>query len=141
MISAPRVNQMRFLSSSALEKADQLILAASCSAADAIVHALRLYRGADHAPLSARPGSGPPRQAIDAIRTAAYAARRSNHMAFPRRNATPSGSSSSAGRDGFSLQRLDATAGLFDRLDGALRRAVDFELRRGFQFALAEQLH
>ena len=36
MTSAPSVNQMRFLSSSALEKADQLILAASCSAADAI---------------------------------------------------------------------------------------------------------
>ena len=51
MTSAPRVNQMRFLSSSALEKADQLMLAASCSAADAIVHALRQYRGAGHAPL------------------------------------------------------------------------------------------
>ena len=51
MTSAPRVNQMRFWSSSALEKADQLMLAASCSAADAIVHALRQFRGADHAPL------------------------------------------------------------------------------------------
>ena len=51
MTSAPRVNQMRFLSSSALEKADQLMLAASCSAADAIVYALRQYRGAGHAPL------------------------------------------------------------------------------------------
>src|ERR1017187_1142080 len=103
MTSAPRVNQMRFLSSSALEKADQLMLAASCSAADAIVHALRLYRGADHAPLSARPGCGRPRQAIDAIRTAAYAARRSNHMALPRRNVTPSGSPLSVGRNRFGL--------------------------------------
>jgi hypothetical protein len=32
---------MRFLSSSALAKADQLILAASCSAADAMADSLR----------------------------------------------------------------------------------------------------
>src|SRR5580704_16534142 len=36
MTSAPSVNQMRFLSSSALENEFQLMLAASCSAADAI---------------------------------------------------------------------------------------------------------
>src|SRR5262249_16913608 len=36
-ISAPRVNQMRFLSSSALAKAPRLILAANCSAAEAMV--------------------------------------------------------------------------------------------------------
>ncbi len=41
MTKAPRVNQMRFLSSSALAKADQLILAASCSAADAMAVSLR----------------------------------------------------------------------------------------------------
>src|SRR5271169_6428666 len=35
-MSAPSVNQMRFLSSSAFEKADQLMFAASCSAADAM---------------------------------------------------------------------------------------------------------
>jgi len=44
MTSAPSVNQMRFLSSSALEKADQLILAASCSAADAIALSRRRPR-------------------------------------------------------------------------------------------------
>ena len=44
MTSAPRVNQMRFLSSSALAKADQLILAASCSAADAIALSKRRPR-------------------------------------------------------------------------------------------------
>src|ERR1700722_1442150 len=36
MISAPSVNQMRFLRSVALPKAEKLMLAASCSAADAI---------------------------------------------------------------------------------------------------------
>ena len=36
MTSAPSVNQIRFLSSVALEKAPKLILEASCSAADAI---------------------------------------------------------------------------------------------------------
>src|SRR6478672_3782142 len=36
MIRAPSVNQIRFLSSVALEKAPKLILEASCSAADAI---------------------------------------------------------------------------------------------------------
>src|SRR6516164_4982289 len=36
MIRAPRVNQIRFLSSVALEKAPKLMLAASCSAADAM---------------------------------------------------------------------------------------------------------
>src|ERR1700722_17065790 len=36
MTKAPSVNQMRFLSSSALPKAAQFVLAASCSAADAI---------------------------------------------------------------------------------------------------------
>src|SRR5579863_932464 len=41
MTNAPSVNQMRFLSSSALAKADQLILAASCSAADAMADSLR----------------------------------------------------------------------------------------------------
>src|SRR3984957_2020844 len=41
MTNAPSVNQMRFLSSSALAKADQLILAASCSAADAMADLLR----------------------------------------------------------------------------------------------------
>src|SRR5580658_5048086 len=41
MTNAPSVNQMRFLSSSALAKADQLMLAASCSAADAIGDSLR----------------------------------------------------------------------------------------------------
>src|SRR5215475_4787718 len=37
MMSAPRVNQIRLLSSDALAKAPKLMLAASCSAADAIL--------------------------------------------------------------------------------------------------------
>src|SRR5262252_4034408 len=36
MTSAPRVNQIRFLSSVAFENAERLMLAASCSAADAM---------------------------------------------------------------------------------------------------------
>ena len=44
MISAPSVNQMRFFNSSALAKAEKLMFAASCSAADAM-ETLRMARG------------------------------------------------------------------------------------------------
>src|SRR5689334_10093426 len=44
MTSAPSVNQIRFLSSSALAKAPQLTLAASCSAADAMQCSVRALK-------------------------------------------------------------------------------------------------
>ena len=60
--SAPRVNQIRFLSSSALAKAPKLMFAASCSAADAMVPSSDASSDAtlDHASGGLAIARGPP---------------------------------------------------------------------------------
>src|ERR1700722_436852 len=130
MTKAPSVNQMRFLSSSALPKADQLMLAASCSAADAIRSApsgaaRRVQKvltwtdeaQAENAPRPSNPSYGRPAAICHHLRGASGLSAR------------------------FGLQHLDLAAGLLDGGDRALRGGEDFERQFRFQFALAEDLH
>src|SRR5579871_2452246 len=132
MTNAPRVNQMRFLSSSALAKADQLILAASCSAADAMADSLRTAPA--RAPWFTTCHSRRPGPAWTG-RPLAYGRRaRQCHPADGRR-------SRGGGRSGLLPQRLEAAAGLLDRRRGALRRRLDFEPRARRPFADAKNFH
>src|ERR1700723_756123 len=123
MTKAPSVNQMRFLSSSALPKADQLMLAASCSAADAIRSApsgaaRRVQQvltwtdeaQAENAPRPSNPSYGRPAAIC-------------HHLRGPSSPRAPLGlhPPSFAPR--------------------ALRGGEDFERQFRFQFALAEDLH
>src|SRR5271165_4274419 len=115
MTSAPNVNQMRFLSSSALAKADQLILAASCSAADAMVLSER--RPDPSAPVEM---AFPPRLILGR-RDCPY------HMVGAGANANPgAGALGSGWRRLLLAQGLQASAGLLDRRGGALRGRRNF---------------
>ncbi len=100
MTSAPSVNQIRFLSSSALAKADQLILAASCSAADAMV-------------CSERRSIKASANVMNAVPTAVAAAQD--------RRASGGGL---VGRDPYHMVGARATATLGAALDARGRRAV-----------------
>src|SRR5882757_1604094 len=123
---------MRFLSSSALAKADQLILAASCSAADAMADLLRAALQERRAPsyiVSLPPaeadfgGNGPsiwsPRRPMPTLR-------RSN--------------SGSGGRSLVFAQRLEGAASFLDCRRSALGRDLDLEIGLGLQFAHAKNL-
>src|SRR5271154_3763470 len=62
-------------------------------------------------------------------------------MVRPRRNANPDGRQLFARwSGGWSRQSLDASAGLLDRLDGALGRPVNLEIGLCLQFAVAQDL-
>src|SRR5919107_87353 len=113
---APRVNQMRFFSSSALAIAPKLIFAASCSAAEAIVVSPKyLNRDGYHA------------NGGHAILTRAAAWILVNVGAGSRlRNATQQG---------------DRATSLLDRFDGRLGRACNLEGKLRLELADAEDLH
>src|SRR5919107_820293 len=113
---APRVNQMRFFSSSALAIAPKLIFAASCSAAEAIVVSPKyLNRDGYHA------------NGGHAILTRAAAWILVNVGAGSRlRNATQQG---------------DRATSLLDRFDGRLGRACNLEGELRLELADAEDLH
>ena len=111
--SAPSVNQMRFFSSSALAIAPKLMLAASCSAADAIVRS-------------------PPRSGMQIARRA-IAGRDNATRAASRRDRRPpralrsqppmSGRCGSRSRLRNGAEDRHRAAGLLDGRDGRLRRA------------------
>src|ERR1700722_12055788 len=115
MTKAPSVNQMRFLSSSALPNDAQLILAASCSAADAIESAPcgSWPRFCHCRPAGAR---WPPRPPMSYM------------VGAPRFVIGRKGS----GLGGLALEQLNLAAGLFDGRDRALRSAkhLEAQLRR-----------
>src|SRR5579871_4991030 len=131
---------MRFLSSSAFVKADQLILAASCSAAEAIRPSGRrpheIYASACLLKRRFRREAVAPRR------------KRSNTWApgapFARgaSRAIPARLPSSGGRGLRGLaQDLERAARLLDGRGRALRRGGDLEMGLGLEFARAEQLH
>src|SRR5271166_4687478 len=124
MTNAPSVNQIRFLSSSALAKADQLILAASCSAADAMVLSER--RPDPSAPVQ----NGVPAASSGAAGLPLSYGRRRRQRQPGRRRGLRSG-----WRRLLLAQGLQASSGLLDRRGGALRGRRDFESRFRFQFA------
>src|SRR3712207_2658452 len=112
---APKVNQMRFFSSSALAMAPKLIFAASCSAAEAIMVSPKyLVRDSHHA------------NGGRAIITRAAAWILVNVGAGSRlRNGTQQG---------------DRATSLLDRFDGRLGRAVDLERQLRLKLTDAEDL-
>src|SRR5882757_540407 len=132
-MSAPRVNQMRFFSSSALASAPKLRFAASCSAAETM---LWLSPAAPHA--SSPKGC---RQTPDIIWCSA-----SISPSFYRRIARDRRAMTQMLRRlAFLLlgrsQYLHRAAGLFNRRDRGFRGAMHLDGELGLEFAAAEQPH
>src|SRR4051794_31458852 len=118
MTSAPSVNQIRFFSSVAFEKAPKFMLAASCSAADAMMSYPWPRCGPYRRPFPADSGAG------SAPPTRARSGRRRLALAL--------GIGRALGR----AADDDLAAGRFDRGDGRLRRAGHLDRDRRRQLAL-----